>query len=278
MDRDITVFRNLLLWLFSTHKKPWEMDDDVLNRIGGKLQRIYASLRNERELEQSLPAQERVRSEFPRNQYLYLNPIRERNTLIPVLSVKSDFGRWPPEVRIRMGLFLEYEHELKAIGYRFEAPEGPGREGPGEHHYYHAQLIHGFEKDKPFTEANRNDWRSGQCPTFPVDADNPVSLLLSLLVALYGLNYVLGQVKRDVDGVQDYLNAMRITKFGQLEWYFRVEIGPKGRMTEYYSTPHPVEFQTHIKQKYPKCNATGITKEDYEQSQSSRRKQWKKQS
>ena len=253
------VFRNLLLWLFDHHKKPWEVQDNGLSRIYGELLSTYASIRSERELEAYLPTVDKVQSGFPARQFLYLNPISGDPTLIPVLWITADFGRWMPEVRIRLGLFLKHRDVVKAFGYRFEAPEGLGL-----HHYYHAQMIHGFDKGQSFAQVNEDSWLSDECPTFPLDANNPVALLLSILISLYGISYVVRDVKPFVPGLEKYLDDMVAPTFGAFEWYFRIDIGVEGKKAEYYSTPHQEAFLKHIKGKYTKCQHTSITKETYE--------------
>jgi hypothetical protein len=254
VDKDLKAFRDLSLWLGNSHTKPWTYGDRA-RAIYDEISRRYVCI-DSRELESHLPNEEKVRSEFPRRKYLYLNPI-EGQPLVPVLSIASDFGCSIPEVRIRLGLFFSHDQKIRAFGYRFESPEGPG-----SHHYYHAQLINGFERDEPFL--GDENWFPNSCPTFPLDADNPVKLLLSLLIALYGVPYI-SRIKQHVSGIENHLKQMRFQSLPELKWYRKVKIGG-GKKTKSYDPSDPFEFTKTMRAKCPKCEITGITKEMFNRS------------
>jgi hypothetical protein len=254
VDKDLKAFRDLSLWLWNSHKKPWDYEDRA-RAIYDKISQGYLYI-DSTELERHLPNEEKVQSEFPKRKYLYLDPV-EGQALVPVLSIASDFGRSIPAVRIRLGLFFSHDGKIRAFGYRFESPEGPG-----SHHYYHAQLINGFEKDEPFLGGDA--WLPTSCPTFPLDADNPVKLLLSLLIALYGVPYI-SRIKPLVDGIGRHLDQMRFQSLPELKWYKKVTTGG-GKKIEIHNPSNPTEFTKVMKAKYPKCEITGITKEMYIQS------------
>ena len=265
MDRDLKAFRDVLLWLWDSHTKPWSYSDQAL-AIYSVIAQGYASIRNSEELERFLPAETKVRAEFPKNQYLYLNPIRDDTILVPVLSIASDFGRSIPVLGIRLGLFLQDDEGTKAYGYRFEAPEGPGK-----HHYYHAQFIHGFEKGQPFL--GNGSWLPTGCPTFPLDADNPVKLLLSLLISLYGLQFI-SQIKASsIAGIDKYLEEMCCPKFGTLYWCWLV--GPEGdgeKKIALSASENPEKFSKDFLNLHPKWKYQGITRRMYDLHP--RRQQW----
>ncbi|MDP1990041.1 MAG: hypothetical protein Q8K00_03385 [Syntrophales bacterium] len=254
VDKNLKAFRDLSLWLCNSHKKPWEYEDKA-RAIYDEISRCCSYI-NSTELESYLPNEEKVKSEFPKRKYLYLDPI-EGQAYVPVLSITSDFGRSIPEVRIRLGLFFFHEEKIHAFGYRFESPEGPGN-----HHYYHAQLINGFDKDEPFPDGDA--WLPTSCPTFPLDADNPVQLLLSLLIALYGVSYI-SRIKPLVDGLGQHLEKMRFQCLPELKWYRKVSIS-RGKKIEFHDPTDLATFKKKMRAKYPKCEITGITKEMYTQA------------
>ncbi len=256
IDQDLRAFRDLSLWLWDSHEKPWEYGDGKARAIYEEISRGYRSILSSEELEQYLPNEGKVQSAFPKRKYLYLNPV-EGQALVPVLSIASDFGRSIPELRIRLGLFLLHDGKTHGFGYRFESPEGPGK-----HHYYHAQLINGLEADEPFL--NAEGWLPTACPTFPLDANNPVKLLLSLLIALYGVRYV-SRGRPHVHRVDLYLKDMHFQKMPELEWYRQVITG-EGRVRATNATSKLADFEMSMKGKYPGCEIIGITKGMYDRS------------
>jgi hypothetical protein len=174
---------------------------------------------------------------------------------VPILRIASDFGRSIPELRIRLVLFSLRDGKPSGFGYRFESPEGPGR-----HHYYHAQPID-LKAVESFLDAE--DRLSTKCPTFPLDADNPVQLLLSLLISLYGVSYIL-QIKQNVPGIDRHLDEMRLHNLPDWIWYRKV-ITHKGK-AQFHETSDPVKFYEEMKATYQRCEVSGITKGMYHQS------------
>jgi hypothetical protein len=117
--------------------------------------------------------------------FLFLEAPESELAVLPILSLKLDLVK--PELRARMGLFTLDGSRLAAIGFRFETPEGVGR-----HNYHHAQLIRslGAGSDLPFPS-----WLPESQPALVLSAKNPYSLLLGLLIALYGLGHLEGRMK-----------------------------------------------------------------------------------
>jgi hypothetical protein len=76
---------------------------------------------------------------------------------------------------------VPHDNDLAAIGCRFEPPEGPGI-----HNYYHAQIFRAFHpggKELPCCPT----WLPESWPAFHLKADDPVTLLVSMVISLYGL-------------------------------------------------------------------------------------------
>jgi hypothetical protein len=255
VDQDLRVFRHLSLWLCDNHEKPWEYKDKKARATYEKISLGYHSIRSSDELEGYLPTEEKVRSEFPIRKYLYLNPV-EGQALVPILRIACDFGCSIPELRIRLALFLSHDDKTRGFGYRFESPEGPGI-----HHYYHAQPITDLKAGESFLDAE--DWLPTKCPTFPLDADNPVKLLLSLLISLYGISYI-SQIKQHVRGIDHHLGKMHFENLPDWIWYRKVTM--HGGRVEYHYTSDPDNFDKVIKAKYQKCKVSGITKGMYDRS------------
>jgi hypothetical protein len=133
------------------------------------------------------------------NRFLYLEPITKAGHFLPVLTFKCDFTKSHLEVRLRLALFLlDSASKLRAVGYRFETPEGPGR-----HSYYHAQPITSFALDSS-SQLPCPNWLSSDHPSFVLDAVDPVTLLVGLLVSLYGYTYFPTKVAVWLRGVSRY--------------------------------------------------------------------------
>lgn len=117
--------------------------------------------------------------------FLILEPIHSGEWMLPVLSFRYDFRRSHPDFRLRLALFLfekiEQKDELRAIGYRFESPEGEGI-----HHYYHAQGIREFAKNIDRWRIPCPGWLPTKQPAFALDANSPLTLVACILISLYG--------------------------------------------------------------------------------------------
>lgn len=184
----MNLFNQLMKWL-------WEKNESVNRRPSGKVNEIHShimydflKIENSSILESMLPNQDHPKVNFQDSRrFLYLEPTEIGNYMVPVLSWQCDFSQKPiPEIRIYLSLFqLDKDKQLKAIGYRFETPEKGNR-----HYFYHAQLIKNFLNGKPAWCHQCREWLSERQPSFILDARDPISLLICLLISLYGLDYI----------------------------------------------------------------------------------------
>ena len=186
MTSELKLFGDLLFQLWVSHEKPWAYSNGEATEIYRQIGDLYRSFERREELEAFIPSHSQPISNFASTKrFLYLNPCEGQPTFVPVLSLKCDFDRPQPEIRLRVGLFLRDQGEIRAIGLRFESPEG---EDEGIHHYYHAQYITYFYDGAPLKGAP--PWLPITQPAMALEADGPVGLLLSLLVSLYGVDHV----------------------------------------------------------------------------------------
>ena len=181
MDKDLNFFRELFLWLYDQSRDSYAEPPGDTQLILNETYKSHRPITDSATLEKCLPNKGRTQASFAElGVFLYLRPPERASRTVPVISVKSDFGRSMPEVRIQLVLFLlDDENALQSLGYRFETPEGPGR-----HNYYHVQPIRtlfGVPHAPPTTTPQ---WFPDTHPTFPIDATDPVSLPFNLLISL----------------------------------------------------------------------------------------------
>lgn len=122
---------------------------------------------------------------------IVLRPPEGQPDVLPVLAFAWDkLVTDQPVLRLRLGLFVkDDEKKIKFIGMRFETPEcnSNGGEGQtGDHDYYHAQPINGFDKNDGLSENHSIKWLPVRLPATPLAATEPLGLFASMLVSLYG--------------------------------------------------------------------------------------------
>ena len=261
MDPELGIFRQLVLWVWDNRRKIEDFKASA-SSLHSEVLRMFDSLLNREELERSLPADENVRNEFPSRRFLYLDPIESDGVMIPVLWMSFDFSRFHPLVRIYLCLFLRYENQIRSLGYRFEAPEGEGI-----HHYYHAQIIRGMPPGIPFHPPELHDWLPEGQPSFPLDAYNPTELLLCLLLALYGREYVTRLISSMEAGLHNQLKRsigeMSWISIGPVRWYWVVRNRDSKQIRQGFETSRNPEYHREIMRTYPGCEWAGITRAAY---------------
>src|SRR5215208_3334899 len=266
MDPHLKAFRELMLALWHHHEKPWKYSNAQAQKIYEAIGSGLVSFGNESEVEELLPSEASVDREFD-NRYLYLNPVTHGMVMVPLLTLKADFGRSVPEIRLRVGLFLLHDDQIRSLGFRFEAPEGKSAIGAGRHNYYHVQMIRGLGSSISFSANEYLQWFPDAEPTFPVDANDPVKLLLSLLISLYGLDEVgilIAHVGAGTE-LQTYLREMQCLHTNELEWYWKVSIGKTAKVEYWKTSKTPTEFRDHISSKYPGSAIIGVAKGTFRQ-------------
>ena len=195
MDKSIACLRKLFLLLHSEQARDWSDDRRKYSERGIKVsqtaQEVYEMLEkkwepvSEEELKTWLSAEDEPDVDFVGHQkVLYLPALEKDSDFVPVLSLKIDPSREPRKFALRVMLVSQDKQgDLSGFGFRLESPEG--KRDKGRHDFCHAQLIRSFEKGKspPF--------KTPEClpdkqPSFPLIAYSPVTLVLSLILTLYG--------------------------------------------------------------------------------------------
>jgi hypothetical protein len=187
MTIDQEILRQVFLWMLSRYRYAGPNLNGSVLKIHDLVSEKYDGF-HDVELEQLLSTAD-VFNYLEHKKFLILEPVSIGGWMLPVLSFGYDFRRSHPEFRLRLALFLleeeEGKSELRAIGYRFESPEGEGI-----HHYYHAQIINAFEKGSEQWRIPCPRWLPTKQPAFALDACSPVTLIASMLISIYGLGFV----------------------------------------------------------------------------------------
>lgn len=271
MDRDLKKFRDLILAIFHHHGTPESYSHGPARDIFYQIQGAFPYFGKREELEKFLPSEEDVKKEFGRT-LLYLKPVTHGPTLVPALSIKCDFGRSVPEVGLHLGIFLEHHGTIKFFGFRFEAPHGEG----SVHHYYHMQMIRSV-LGVALPDDGHSVFIPDAEPTFPLDANSPVELLMSVLISLYGIKDLAAFLGIAGVGNEFKEDFQRLKSFHQppLSWYWEVNVGNPIKTTLGYETTSILaEFKKKISAKHlnQKTVIVGMTKERYDKLSKAKRK------
>jgi hypothetical protein len=226
--RERLALTRLLRWLYDRrHGIPTAAQERLLARI--RLASFAPVV--DRELD-ALLSGERIDFE-PKRNLLVLEPIAKHPAYIAAISVLHAPGQHLAETRLRLVVFYDASDagsdSLKAVGFRFESPEG---DPDHAHHLFHAQPIkqlHGIAL--PGSEYVLDD-----LPTIGIDGDGAVCMLVGLLLGLYGVS-ILEQLQREAalwSQLYGYVSGLLRTRSQFARAYWRV-IDVSGRVS-YYET------------------------------------------
>lgn len=173
----------ILVWLWEKYGEPWNRSTKTLD-VFDRLKREFAPISNKEALERMIGSLKHPHHEVceSKQRYFYLIPTNEVPHVLPVLDFRIDLARPDPptpEVRLRTLMFCLHEGELCATGFRMES-----REGSGKHDFFHCQPIRAFVKGQT---TRVPEWISDRQPTFPLNVDHEIHLLMCLVASLYGM-------------------------------------------------------------------------------------------
>lgn len=128
---------------------------------------------------------------------LYLPPLEKEPNFVPILSLSCILNKIQSSAQFKVMLVCRDEDEkLCSIGFRMETPESMNQSAntvsnDGIHDFYHAQLTRKFDQKAPDNKQGFDcpNWLPQSQPSFPLPAHCPVTLLLCLIVTLYGRSY-----------------------------------------------------------------------------------------
>lgn len=198
-EETIRGFRNLLLKIFDEQKSAWSAETQNIQSKAlecyyqcGSWKQISA-----REFENWLSSKgNEIEIDFSTRQaILILPPLIEDNEFVPILNLRCKLNRNQNSIRIYIIMVrLDEKKKLQGIGFRFESPEieqyayteNEDQANEGLHDFYHAQLITGFSYGPPVEIPN---WLPVTQPSFPLPANDPITLVFALLLTFYGKKY-----------------------------------------------------------------------------------------
>ena len=135
-------------------------------------------------------------SKSERGQVLYLPPLEKNPRCVPILSLYCKLNETQSIAKFRVMLVcLDKKGKPYGIGFRMETPESMNQDmnttdNVGIHDFHHAQLIRRFgQSNLDILPIDCPIWLPDSQPSFPLPAECPVTLLLCLIVTLYGRNY-----------------------------------------------------------------------------------------
>ena len=196
MKRKISALQNILESLFKIQRSAWLGDQ-------GRWKPSRPALRTYKALEKECEpiTFERIEYLFKRpelvlnfsDRVLYLPPLKKDPNFVPVLSLSCKLNETQSIARFRVMLICsDNDKKFRGIGFRLETPEGQNQEeetpaNEGTHDFHHAQLIRRL--DQTILDKLPIDcpcWLPQSQPSFPMPAKCPVTMLLCLIVTLYG--------------------------------------------------------------------------------------------
>ena len=129
------------------------------------------------------------------DRFLYLEPT-EKHQMVPLVTLQSSNG-WANFGIYTLLMMLDTCSTLQVLAIRFETDEGSCRgEKRGSHDFCHAQLCTSIS---PRAKATTPAWLPESQPSIPLDAEEPIGLVLCMLTSLYGARHVVNRLKRRHD-------------------------------------------------------------------------------
>jgi hypothetical protein len=200
-EATIRALRNLLLRIYDEQKTDWSDETQTGRKPSAKAREFYNQYGyngwnqiRETEFETWLnESSDKLEIDFSkRKAILFLPPLEKDRDFVPILNLKCNVSESINSMRLYVILVRLGEEHQKPYGlaFRFESPESEQYEeqsgNEGVHDFYHVQLMTGFSYG-PDLEIPQ--WVPVSQPSFPLPADDPLTLVFALLMTLYGKKY-----------------------------------------------------------------------------------------
>ena len=131
------------------------------------------------------------------NRFLFLEPVVDKR-ILPFLTLQTSHN-WAHFRAYVLLTMLDEGEVLQALAIRFETDEGMPDSNAviGSHDFCHAQLCRSVNR---LTRATTPHWLPESQPSFPLDADDQIGLVLCMLTSLYGGRHVVERLNTAGDG------------------------------------------------------------------------------
>ncbi|MCG3207159.1 MAG: hypothetical protein FOGNACKC_00759 [Anaerolineae bacterium] len=202
MDKaTISALRDFLLKIYEEQKSDWSEETYTNRKPSDKARDFYTKYIynmwhqvDEREFEKLLnKSSDKLEVDFSATKtVLFLPPLEKDGDFVPILNIKCKITEAVNSLRFYVLLVRLGEAGQKPYGlaFRFESPENEHYEkqtkDEGLHDFYHAQLITGFSYGP---DLEIPPWVPDSQPSFPLLADDPLTLVFAMLMTLYGKKY-----------------------------------------------------------------------------------------
>ena len=132
------------------------------------------------------------------NRFLFLEPVIDKG-ILPFLTLQTS-DSWVHFRAYILLTMLDEGETLQALAIRFETDEGTPQSNRvvGSHDFCHSQLCRSVNSK---TRATSPSWFPESQPSFPLDADDQIGLVLCMLTSLYGGRHVVERLNTAGDSV-----------------------------------------------------------------------------
>ena len=206
MSKTITTLRDILTVLWKIQDAAWVREEEVWkHKRSNKALETYKSVSGKlhpikfEEIEKLLTLSQTVGmnlSEY--GKVLYLPPLERNANFVPILSLYCKLDEPQSIAKLRVMLVclddcFDGNQGVFGMGFRMETPESMNQgvnttSNVGMHDFHHAQLIRTFGQKKLDNKLQIHCpiWLPQSQPSFPLPAKCPITMLLCMIVTLYG--------------------------------------------------------------------------------------------
>lgn len=133
-----------------------------------------------------------------------------KENILPIVTIQSS-EKWVHFSIYTILIMTNEVCDFESLLIRFETDERRLQNGSaGAHDFYHAQLCNSIDSR---IKASTPPWLPDSQPSFPMDADDQISLVLCMLISLYGGSEVRSTIDSSGDRTirkhLDYVRALR---------------------------------------------------------------------
>lgn len=197
MHKEFGRIKGLLIKVHQEQKKGWRSRD--LNEVSKKNYDILITTKSPMVQDEIIhrfsDVSQKPKTNFgDSSNFFYLPPLNDNPEFIPLLTFHCDFNRTPEKFSYQLHMYCFGTEGPLSLGFRFEGPHGTA-DGESGHVFYHVQSIKKLKGCANSKIEGSIDWYPDKMPTIPLLAKNSTSLLLNMLISLYGVEWVRSLIK-----------------------------------------------------------------------------------